>query len=196
MHRPDGRPPARRGAWTSATVLGPKKVDDPQPVPERPDPVRSSRPTPYKGADPRPARSGLESGRHGSTRFDPPKPDPNVPVTFKVQETATGRVRVRQRRRPGGLRSHGRPSDVDLTRVSFQGKDLTQPRSRPAACSTLTLQRDKAPLRFRAGRLESLAAHNGVASIRGRVSGWLLEKVVATKHAGAVRRARRPSPRP
>jgi hypothetical protein len=89
----------------------------------------------YKGADP--AAGGAEVIEF-STKFEAPKPDPNVQVTFK-KEGATGRVEFDNA--AGRIARSTVAEDVEYS-MAFQGKDLAQ---KVKTSRVLTLSKDKAP---------------------------------------------------
>lgn len=89
----------------------------------------------YKGADP--AAGGAEVVEF-SAKFEAPKPDPNVPVTFK-KEGATGRVEFDNA--AGRITRSTVAEDVEYS-MAFQGKDVAQ---KVKTSRVLTLSKDKAP---------------------------------------------------
>jgi hypothetical protein len=89
----------------------------------------------YKG--PVAASAGLEAIEFTS-RFDPPKADPNVPVSVK-KETQTGRVEFDNI--AGRVVKSTVAEDVELS-ITIQGKEVQQ---KSETSRVLTLSKDKAP---------------------------------------------------
>ena len=89
----------------------------------------------YKGHDA--ASGGLESISF-STKFEPPKADPNVPVTFK-KEAATGQYEFDNA--SGRVVKSNVAEDVEVS-ISIEGKEVPQ---KVETTRALTLSKDKAP---------------------------------------------------
>ena len=89
----------------------------------------------YKGPDA--ASPGLETIDF-TTKSEPLKPDPNVPVTLK-KETATGRFGFDNT--AGRIAKSNVVEDVEVS-ISFQGKEIPQ---KVETIRVFTLSKDKAP---------------------------------------------------
>ena len=89
----------------------------------------------YKGPDP--ASGGVEAIDF-TTKFDPHKADPNVPVTFK-KETATGRIDFDNA--AGRIVKSNIAEDVEVS-ISIEGKEVPQ---KVETTRILTLSKDKTP---------------------------------------------------
>ena len=89
----------------------------------------------YKGPDA--ANAGLEAIGF-TTKFDPPKADPNVPVTFK-KETATGQFDFDNA--AGRIVKSNVVEDVEVS-VTIEGKEVPQ---KVETTRVLALSKDKAP---------------------------------------------------
>ena len=89
----------------------------------------------YKGPDP--TSSGVMAIDF-TTKLEPPKADPNVPVTFK-KETQTGRIEFDNA--SGRLVKSTAEEDVEFS-IAIQGKDVPQ---KARTSRVLTLSKDKAP---------------------------------------------------
>ena len=89
----------------------------------------------YKGPDP--ANGGLEAIDF-TTKFEPPKPDPNLPVTLK-KETAAGRYDFDNA--AGRIARSNVVEEVEVA-ISLQGKEVPQ---KVDTTRALTLSKDKAP---------------------------------------------------
>jgi hypothetical protein len=86
---------------------------------------------------PNSAAAGLETIEF-TTKFEPHKADPNIPVTFK-SESVTGRIDFDNS--AGRLAKSNVVEDVELS-VSFEGKELP---TRVVTTRILTLAKDKSP---------------------------------------------------
>ncbi len=89
----------------------------------------------YKGADP--SSEGLV-GIEFSTKFEPPKADPNVPVTFK-KETAAGRFDFDN---AAGRIARSNVAEVVEVSIALEGKEIPQ---KVETNRTLALSKDKTP---------------------------------------------------
>lgn len=91
----------------------------------------------YKGKGAEPASSGLETIEF-STKLDPPKTDPNIPVTVK-KESQTGRIEFDN---AAGRVVKSSTEEVMEFSMAAQGKDVTQ---KAQITRLLSLLKEKAP---------------------------------------------------